>query len=153
MKDKAVLSLDELISRAIDAYNKYRSPEATAKLVEAKKDGFILEFEGPFCQSCGVNEYFEDFIYELEDINRSLRAEIKAIEPTGQQSFRVHYILNNDFSGADVEEAALFHEFLQEKNMTSREYLAANNCTKDVIKFHFRTWLFERKQAIRKNGS
>jgi hypothetical protein len=152
MKDNTTSPLDDLVSRAIEVYNKYRSPEATAKLVEAEKDGFIVEFKGPFCQSCGVNEYFEDLIYDLEAINCSLRAEIKAIEPLGPQSFRVQYAVEDFFSGADIEEEALFREFLRERDMSFKEYLASNTCTRDVIKFHFRTWLFERKQAIRKNG-
>ena len=153
MKDNPAYPLYALISKAIDVYNKYRSPEATAKLIEAGKDDFLIEFEGPFCQSCGVNEYFEDFIYELEEINRNLRAEIKAIEEIGPQSFRVQYAVENVFSDAEIEEESLFQEFLREKNMTFKEYLASNTCTRDVIKFHFRTWLFERKKATQKSGS
>jgi hypothetical protein len=93
MKDDSGSTLAELVSRAIIVYNKYRSPEATAKLDGAEKDGFIIEFEGSFCKSCGVIEYFEDFIYDLEDITGSLRAEIKAVEPVGSQSFRVQYVV------------------------------------------------------------
>ena len=153
MKDRAGYHLDDLVSRAIEVYNRYRSPEATAKLVKAEKDSLILEFWGPFCQSCGVNTYFEDFIYELEGIyRRSLRAEIKEIEPAGPQRFRVHYCIRGDFLGADVEEEVLFREFLQDKGLSFKEYLSANNCTKDVIKFHFRTWLFEREQKTQKKA-
>ena len=54
MKDDAGSPLAELVSRAITVYNKYRSPEATTKLIGAEKDGFIIEFEGSFCKSCGV---------------------------------------------------------------------------------------------------
>ncbi|PVX27301.1 MAG: hypothetical protein CW716_02995 [Candidatus Bathyarchaeum sp.] len=145
MKDNADPPLDNQVLRAIEVYNKYRSPEATAKLVKTEKDGFIIEFEGRFCQSCGVNEYFEDFIYDLEDINRNLRAEIKAVESTGPQSFRVHYAVMADFSGGDVEAEELFREFLQVRGLSFEDYLASNTCTKDVIKFHFQTWLLERK--------
>ena len=53
--------LNDILLRTIEVYNRYRSPEATAKLVGIKKDGFIIEFKGAFCQSCGVNDYFEDF--------------------------------------------------------------------------------------------
>ncbi len=134
-------NLNELVLRAIEVYNRYRSPEATAKLVGMEKDGFVIEFEGPFCLSCGVRDYFEDFIYELEDI-RAFKVEMKESEPTGPQSFRVRYVVNSDFS----DEEALFREFLQERGLSFREYLASNACTKDVIKFHFRTWLFERKR-------
>ncbi len=150
MKNNVGSPLDELVSKAITVYNKYRSPEATAKLVEAEKDVFIIEFEGPFCKSCGVTEYFEDFIYDLVDISGSLRAEIKAVEPVGPQSFRVQYVVRNNFSCGDVEEEELFREFLQVRGLSFEDYFASNTCTKDVIKFHFRTWLLERKAEPKK---
>jgi hypothetical protein len=150
MKGIAGARLDDLVLRAIEVFNRYRSPEATAKLVGVEKDGFIIEFEGPFCMSCGVNDYFEDFIYELENVSRSLRVEVKETEPSGPQSFRVRYGVKGDFSVAEVDEEALFREFLQERGLSFREYLTSNSCTKDVIMFHFRTWLFERKTEPKK---
>ena len=142
--------LNDLILRAIEVYNKYRSPEATAKLVGIKKDGFIIDFKGSFCQSCGVNDYFEDFIHELEDISGAFSVEVKATEPSGPQSFRVRYGFKDQFSVANIDEEALFREFLREKGLSFKEYLASNACTKDVIMFHFRTWLFERKPEPKK---
>ena len=144
IKDDEGSPLAELVSRAIIVYNKYLSPEATAELVGAEKDGFIIEFEGSFCKSCGVIEYFEDFIYDLEDITGSLRAEIKAVEPVGPQSFRVQYVVMDDFVGGDVDDWTLFREFLQLRGLSFEDYFSSNTCTKDVIKFHFRTWLLER---------
>ena len=138
--------LNELVLRAIEGYNRYRSPEATVKLVGMEKDGFVIEFEGAFCLSCGVRDYFEDFIYELEDISRDLKVEMRESEQSGPQSFRVRYVVNSDFS----HEEALFREFLQERSLSLKEYLTSNACTKDVIKFHFRTWLFERKPKTEK---
>jgi hypothetical protein len=147
MKDRDEANLNDLVLRAIEVYNRYRSPEATAKLVGMEKDGFIIEFKGPFCQSCGVNDYFEDFIHELEDISGAFRVEVKATELTGPQSFRVRYGVKDHFPVANVDEEPLFREFLQEKGLSFREYLASNACTKDVIMFHFRTWLFERTNS------
>jgi len=148
MKGVVGAHLNDLVLRAIEVYNRYRSPEATAKLVGMEKDGFIIEFEGPFCQSCGVNDYFEDFIHELEDISRAFRVEVKETGPSGPQSFRVRYGVKDEFS--EVDEETLFRDFLQEKGISFREYLASNACTKDVIMFHFRTWLFERKPEPKK---
>ena len=142
--------LNDLVLRAIEVYNRYRSPEVTAKIVGIKKDGFIIEFKGPFCQSCGVNDYFEDFIHELEDISGAFSVEVKATEPAGPQSFRVRYSVKDRFSVANVNEEALFREFLKEKGLSFSEYLASNACTKDVIMFHFRTWLFERESSPKK---
>jgi len=141
--------LKDLVLRAIEVYNRYRSPEATAKLVEVEKDGFIIEFEGTFCQSCGAQDYFEDFIYELETINKKFRVELAETKPTGPQSFRVRYRIKDRFS-VEVDEDSLFREFLLDKGLSFKEYLASNPCTKDVIMFHFRTWRFERKTEPKK---
>jgi hypothetical protein len=150
MKDIVDANLNDLVLRAIAVYNRYRSPEATAKLVGIKKDGFIIEFKGPFCQSCGMNDYFEDFIYELEKISRGCKVEMKAIEPAGPQSYRILYGFKNQFPVAAVEEESLFREFLRDKGLSFSEYLASNACTKDVLMFHFRTWLSERKESTQK---
>ena len=150
MKEKDDAHLKDVILRSIEVYNRYRSPEARAKLVAIKKDGFIIEFKGPFCQSCDVNDYFEDFIHELEDISGAVSVEVKATEQAGPQGFRVLYGFKDHFSVANVDEEALFRDFLQEKGLSFKEYLASNACTKDVIIFHFRTWLFERKPEPKK---
>ena len=137
--------LKNLVLCAIEVYNRYRCPEATAKLVEVEKDSFIIDFEGSFCMSCGVMDYFDDFIYELETINKKLKLELTETKPTGPQSFRVRYRIWDTFSVEDDEDN-LFREFLLDKSLSFEEYLASNPCTKDVIMFHFRTWLFERKR-------
>ena len=60
--------------RAIEEYNRYRSPEVTAELSSMSRDAFEVRFTGPFCYSCGYYDYFEDFRLELEDLG--LRAKI-----------------------------------------------------------------------------
>ncbi len=149
MKSIASTDLSKLVLRTIEVYNRYRSPEATAKLLKLEKDGFIIEFEGSFCQSCGVQDYFEDFIYELKDLSSGVEVEIGEIEQTSPQSFKVQYIVKDDFSGGKLDEEALFQEFLRERGLSVRDYMASNPCTKDVIRFHFRTWLFERNSKKR----
>lgn len=139
------LNLNELVFKAIELYNRYRSPEATAKLVSVEKNVSVIEFKGAFCLSCGVRDFFEDFIYELEELGRNVRAEINQTKQTGPQSFRVYFVFEHSFFGAETGEETLFREFLQKKGLSFREYLASNACTKDVIKFHFRTWLLESK--------
>jgi hypothetical protein len=115
-----------------------------------KKDSFIIEFKGHFYQSCGLNDYFEDFIHELEDISKEFRVELEAAEPAGQQSYIVRYRVKDKFSVADVDDEALFRDFLQDKGLSFNNYLESNSCTKDMIMFHFRTWLFEKKQISKK---
>jgi len=144
MKSIASTDLSKLVLRTIEVYNRYRSPEATAKLVKLEKDGFTIEFEGSFCQSCGVQDYFEDFVYELEGLSSAVEVVIGEIEQASLQSFKVKYIVKGDFSGGKLDEKALFQEFLRERGLSVRDYMVSNPCTKDVIRFHFRTWLFER---------
>ncbi len=54
------------ISLAIDEYNKYHSPEATAKFIRLNKSSAVVKFTGPFCRSCGASDWIDDFKIELE---------------------------------------------------------------------------------------
>jgi hypothetical protein len=145
MKSVVNSELNKLVLRAIEVYNRYRSPEATAKLLKLEKNGFTIEFEGGFCHSCGVQDYLEDFIYELKGLSSDIEVEIQEIEQTSPQGFKVQYMVKGDFSNDKHNEKELFQEFLRERGLSVRDYMASNPCTKDVIRFHFRTWLFERK--------
>ena len=153
MKSITGTDLSKLVLGTIEVYNRYRSPEATAKLLKLEKDGFTIEFEGSFCQSCGVQDFFEDFIYELRRFSGGVEAEIEKIEQTSPQSFKVQYIVKGSFLSSEFNEEALFQEFLQERGLSVRDYMASNPCTKDIIRFHFRTWLFERKPKRSKPSS
>ncbi|NIR87813.1 hypothetical protein GWO13_09775 [Candidatus Bathyarchaeota archaeon] len=145
MKKVLGSELSQLIQRALEVYNRYRSPEATAKLLELEENGFTVEFEGSFCQSCGVQDYFEDLIYELKRLSSAVEVEIREIEQTSPQSFKVKYIVKGGFSGGKLDEEALFQEFLQERGLSVEDYVTSNPCTRDIIRFHFRTWLPERR--------
>ncbi len=134
-------NLQDSILKTIEIYNKYRSPEVTAKFVELSKKYLIIEFEGPFCQSCGVQDYFEDFIYEFNEVVKDLNVEIDRIDSVGPLSFRVFYTLAVNIE----DDENLFREFLNEKGMSLSDYLKSNACTKDVILFHFRTWKSQLK--------
>lgn len=63
--------MDEISRRirmGINEYNKYRSPEANAELIEYKDRRFRVKFTGPYCRTCGYYDYFEDLVYELLDL-------------------------------------------------------------------------------------
>lgn len=98
MKNIVSVNLSKVVCRTIKAYNRYRGPEASAKLLELKKNGFTIEFVGPFCQSCGVQDYLEDFIYELKSLNDAIEVEIGEIEQSSPSSFSVKYIVKFFFS-------------------------------------------------------
>ncbi|MDI9610443.1 MAG: N-acetyltransferase [Archaeoglobales archaeon] len=45
-------------------FNKYRSPEANAEILEIGDDFAVVKITGPFCVSCGLFDYFEDIAIE-----------------------------------------------------------------------------------------
>lgn len=58
----------EKISRAIEVFNRFRAPEAVAKLLSVRDDVFEVEFSGPYCKTCGYYDYFEDLVYEADEV-------------------------------------------------------------------------------------
>uniref|UniRef100_A0A7J2TIS8 N-acetyltransferase domain-containing protein n=1 Tax=Archaeoglobus fulgidus TaxID=2234 RepID=A0A7J2TIS8_ARCFL len=49
---------------AVEKFNRYRSPEAKAKILEISDEKAVVEISGPFCVSCGIFDYFEDIAVE-----------------------------------------------------------------------------------------
>jgi len=87
--------LKQSVLEAVANYNKYRSPEATAKLVKMGERSFKIEFSGSFCYGCGVGDYFEDFTYELRSIDSRVEANIKWFRQTSHESFLVEFELTD----------------------------------------------------------
>lgn len=58
---------EKILKEGIEEYNKYRSPRATAKLLEFDGKQLKIEFKGTFDTSCCMDEYFLDLVYELEE--------------------------------------------------------------------------------------
>ena len=73
-----MVSVKKAVLEAIGEYNRYRSPEVVAKLIEFREDSFVVEFRGSFCLTCGYYDYFDDLVFILED--RGVKARIKSIE-------------------------------------------------------------------------
>ncbi len=71
-----------LIRRAVKLYNRYRAPEATARLVTRKGDTFYIAFDGTYCETCGLYDWIDDMRYVMNELG--LEAEIiKLNEPEG----------------------------------------------------------------------
>ncbi len=70
--------LKEKVERAISEYNKYRSPEFTAYLIDIKENELIVAYTWHGCATCGLYDYFEDLIYNLEEVG--IKAKIKEIK-------------------------------------------------------------------------
>jgi len=84
--------LKEAVLKAIYEYNKYHSPEAKAELMEIREDNLTIIFEGPFCLSCGVYDYFEDLIYEIKRLI-DIEIEIIGFKEHELGKFKVEYAL------------------------------------------------------------
>lgn len=80
------------VLRAIEEYNTYRSPEAKAKLVKISESELILDFEGTFCRTCGLYDYLEDFIYELQKF-ANVNIKIVGFKEYKPEIIRVKYAL------------------------------------------------------------
>jgi hypothetical protein len=88
--ENSMEKLEEAVLKAVDEYNKYRSPEARARFISIQGDKLTIDFEGTFCQTCGVYDYLEDFIYELQSfINVSI--EILNVKEYAPGKIRVEY--------------------------------------------------------------
>jgi hypothetical protein len=74
----------EIIKKAVAEFNRYRSPEATARLKSGSRRSFKIEFSGPFCRTCGFHDYFDDFRLFLEELG--LKAEIADVQEAGERA-------------------------------------------------------------------
>lgn len=82
----------EVIHRAIWSFNRYRSPEAIAKFIAFDNNELYVRFTGPFCQTCGVLDYFEDLIFELNP-SAPIGLAVVDFEQEDETSFLVRYRL------------------------------------------------------------
>ena len=83
--------LEQLMRRTVALYNRYRSPEATAKLVLVTPEMVTVSFSGSFCYSCGVIDYLEDFIHELKLLTDKVELKIGNTRQTSSRSFEADY--------------------------------------------------------------
>jgi len=83
--------LEELVRRAILLYNRYRSPEAVAKVVSVTPEIVTLSISGSFCYSCGVLDYVEDFVHELKMLTKEVELKVGRTRQTSPRSFEVDY--------------------------------------------------------------
>jgi hypothetical protein len=60
-------NLERRVKEAIRVFNKYRSPEANAKLIKFDKKKIVVDFTGTFCRTCGLYDYFDDLRIFLEE--------------------------------------------------------------------------------------
>lgn len=82
----------EVLDEAIELYNEYRSPMARATLVDRTENAFQVRFEGPFCTTCCRDDYFEDLVYEFDELGVDIEPmRVQSIEQTGLETFVVDF--------------------------------------------------------------
>jgi len=83
--------LEGLIRKTVAIYNRYRSPEAIAKLIQVTPENITITFSGSFCYTCGVLDYIEDFIHEFKRVTDKVELKIGTTRQTSPRSFEVDY--------------------------------------------------------------
>ena len=78
-QEPAPLNLKKTVSDSICEFNKYRAPEAVARLLNHDGESFTIEFMGSFCETCCFHNYFDDVRIVLAD-EFGLRMEIAEVE-------------------------------------------------------------------------
>ena len=85
------MELEELIRRTVLLYNRYRSPEAVAKIVLVTPENVTIAFTGSFCYSCGVMDYLEDFVYEFKMLTDKAELKVGKTREINPRSFEADY--------------------------------------------------------------
>jgi hypothetical protein len=71
-------NLKRKVKEAIRVFNKYRSPEANAKLIKFDNKKIVVDFTGTFCRTCGFYDYFDDLRIFLEE--KGIKSKVSKIE-------------------------------------------------------------------------
>ena len=78
--------LRRLLDLAIKRYNRYRGAESRAKLLRVRGDTVVVVFEGSFCETCGINDWVDDFRYVIEDLGGEAEL-VTVVEPEDSSEF------------------------------------------------------------------
>ncbi|ACJ16101.1 hypothetical protein, conserved [Thermococcus onnurineus NA1] len=62
----------EVLKKVLEEFNRLHGSEAQARLVGVNGDEVVIEFEGSFCATCGLYDYFDDIKWEALDFGLEL---------------------------------------------------------------------------------
>ena len=85
------VDLKILVRKTVAVYNRFRSPEAFAKVVLVTPDLVVVSFSGSFCYSCGVLDYIEDFVHEFQIFTDKVRLKVGRTRQTSPRSFEAEF--------------------------------------------------------------
>ncbi|WP_456422307.1 hypothetical protein [Thermococcus sp.] len=62
----------EAVEKVLEEFNRLHGSEARARILQIKGNEVIIEFEGSFCATCGLYDYFDDIKWEALDFGLEL---------------------------------------------------------------------------------
>lgn len=86
-----------VLDKVIEEYNRYRSPHVIAEVVNSDENGFKVKFSGKFCQTCGLDEYFQDLVHELGE--EGVQAKLVNFKQKGEETFIAEYKIDRTSAG------------------------------------------------------
>ncbi len=83
--------IEATVRKAVARYNRFRSPEAIAKLVRVSPETVTIAFSGAFCASCGVLGYIEGFVHDFKTLTSNVELKIGKTRQLNPRSLEVDY--------------------------------------------------------------
>ena len=83
--------LEQLVRKTVALYNRFRSPEAFARIIFVSPELVKISFTGSFCYSCGVLDYIEDFVHEFKILTSKAELKVDKSRQTSPRSFEADY--------------------------------------------------------------
>ncbi|MDI3475932.1 MAG: hypothetical protein PWQ79_1428 [Thermococcaceae archaeon] len=88
----------EKLKNVIREFNRLHGSEAKVKIREVRRDEVILEFEGSFCATCGLYDYFEDIKWEAMDFGLKIEP-VEVLEAEEDEFERGRYVVKYKLIG------------------------------------------------------
>jgi hypothetical protein len=83
--------LQDLVGKVVTLYNRFHSPESTAKIVRVALDSVTIAFSGSFCYSCGVMDFLEDFASKFKILTDKAELKIDRTRQINPRTFEADY--------------------------------------------------------------
>lgn len=83
--------LEETVRKTVLIFNRFRSPEATAKIVSVTPESVTVSFSGSFCYSCGVVDFLEDFVHEFKMLTGKAELKMDRTRQINPRTFEADY--------------------------------------------------------------
>jgi hypothetical protein len=83
--------LQEQLGKTVTLYNRFHSPEATAKIVRVTLGLVTIAFSGSFCYSCGVMDLLDDFAGKFKVLADKAELKIDRTRQVNPRTFEADF--------------------------------------------------------------